>query len=54
MDTNGSIKIVYDGSVAEEKVRSFLEPQLKLIVDAIRKNPNICDPKIMGLQAGGP
>jgi len=36
-----------DGSVAEEKVRSFLDPQLKLIVDAIRKNPDINDPKIM-------
>ncbi len=36
-----------DGSIAEETTRSFLEPQLEKIVGAIRKNPNIQNPKIM-------
>lgn len=36
-----------DGTVAVATTRSFLEPQLEMIVSAIRKNPNLNDPKIM-------
>ena len=36
-----------DGTVTEATTRSFLEPQLEMIVSAIRKNPDMNDPKIM-------
>ena len=36
-----------DGSIAEYTTRSFLEPQLKRMVTALRKNKNMSDPKLM-------